>query len=111
MIPARWKLPLACALAIWLLLAGYWLKGLVEEAKQAETLREQVKANAAAQDRINGIAAETETKLAANRRREAEINRKWNTIREAESRAVCTLDDDVISLLRDATVPASLPAR
>lgn len=111
MTPGWWKVAAVCAAGIWLSLAGYWMKGLVEEAGQAQVLREQIKANRDAQDKINAVARAAETQLAAERRKAAELNRKWKAIRETESHAVCTLDDDTLGLLRDATVPAGLLPR
>lgn len=111
MTPGWWKLAAVCGAAIWLSLAGYWLKGVVEEAGQAEVLRGQIKANLEAQDKINTVARAAETQLASERRKAAELNRKWKVIRETESHAVCTLDDDTLGLLRDATGPAGVLPR
>ncbi len=106
-----WQSVAACAVVIWLSLAGYWLKGVVAEAEQADVLRGQIKANREAQDRINAVAQAAETTLAAERQKAAELNRKWRKTRDAETRAVCALDDDTLGVLREAARPAGVPAR
>lgn len=111
MLPMWVKPVAACAVVVWLFLAGFWLKGVVAEAGQADVLREQIKASREAQEKLNGIATAAEAKLAAERQQAAELNRKWRKTREAENRAVCPLDDDTIGVLREATRPAGVPAR
>ncbi|MDY3551383.1 hypothetical protein R5W24_000459 [Gemmata sp. JC717] len=111
MTPGLWKALVAAAVGIGLVLGGVWLKGTMAEAAQADVLREQIKADRAAQERANGIAQAAEEQLEAERQKSADLNRKWSQIRESKSRAVCALDDDTVSLLRDATSPASVPER
>lgn len=106
-----WQSVAACAVVIWLFLAGFWLKGVVAEAAQAEVLREQIKANREAQDKLNAVARAAEATLAAERQKAAELNRKWRKTRDAENRAVCALDDDTLGVLREAARPAGVPAR
>lgn len=111
MIPGWWKAAAVLVVAGWLFLAGYWLKGVVEESEQADVLREQIKTNREAQERVNARAALAESQLAAERAKAAALNRKWSKIRETEGRSVCTLDDDTLGLLREARKPAGVPAR
>lgn len=105
-----WKLAVFAAVAVWLSLAGYWLKGVVEEAGQADLLRQQIKATAKRIGEQNAIAKQAEAELQADRAALATLNKKWTAIRAQKDRAACQLDADAVRVLRDAA-PGHAPAR
>lgn len=90
--------------------AGFFIKGKFEEAAQADILRQQIKAQAEKQDDMKAKAEAAEAMLAALRRNQSDINRKWNQIR-AQDPSLCLLGDSRVGLLREATSPAGEAAR
>lgn len=100
-----WKPYLAVLILVAGVLSGLYLRGLYEEAGQADILRQQIKAAAERQDEQNAIAQAAEDRLRADRENLATLNRKWNAIRANKDRAPCQLDADALRMLRDADAP------
>lgn len=100
----------AVAAVIFVFLGGYRLKATVEEARQADVLRQQIRGMVERQDAAAITARATEAELARIRAANANLNRKWNAVR-AEKPDPCLLDDRRVGVLRDATGPSGDAAR
>lgn len=85
-------------------ISGYFVKDKIDEAAQADLLRQQIKAQIERQDAMAATARATEAERDAWRQRFATLNRKWSEIRAQEPNS-CLLGDSRIGLLRDATAP------
>ncbi|AWM37009.1 hypothetical protein GobsT_50940 [Gemmata obscuriglobus] len=86
-----------------LLLFGGWMKGIYDEAGQADILRQQIAATAERIDRQNALAKKAEAEMQADRLALATLNKKWTAIRAQKDRAVCQLDADAVRVLKDAS--------
>jgi hypothetical protein len=106
----RIKLLASAALALFVFLGGYYVKDKIDEAAQADLLRQQIKAQVERQDVLTDIARRTEKELAMIRAANSKLNRRWSSIR-AEKPNPNLLDADRIGLLRDATAPLGEAAR
>lgn len=106
----RIKIAALAATVLTVFLGGYFVKGKIEEAEQADLLRQQIRAQIERQDALTAIARRTEDELTRARAANANLNRRWNTLR-AEKPDPCLLDADRIGLLRDATAPLGEAAR
>jgi hypothetical protein len=106
----RIKLLASAAVALFVFLGGYYVKDKIDEAAQADLLRQQIKAQVEQQDALTAKAAATEAERDAWRQRFGNLNRKWSVIR-AQEPDTCPLGDSRIGLLRDATAPLGEAAR
>ena len=93
-----------------LLLFGGWMKGIYDEAGQADLLRQQIKATAERIDTQNAVAKRAEAQMQADRTTIAALNKKWTAVRANKDRAVCQLNADAIRVLKDAS-SGDAPAR
>jgi Tfp pilus assembly protein PilN len=102
--PLWLKAGAAVAVVVLIFVGGYFVKGKIEEAEQADILRQQIKAQIERQDVFAAAAKRTEDELARIKAEKSKTNREWDKIR-AEKPATHLLDDRRIRLLRDATAP------
>jgi hypothetical protein len=98
------------AAVVLVFVGGYFVKGKIEEAEQADILRQQIKAQIERQDVLAENAKRTEAELARIRAEKTNTDREWDKIR-AEKPATHLLDARRIRLLRDATAPMGETAR
>lgn len=104
-MPDFWVRAGAIAAAVLgIFLGGYFVKGKIEEAEQADILRQQIKTQIERQDAMAATAEKTEAELVQARSLNAKLNRKWSEIRAQDPHS-CLLGDSRIGLLRDATGP------
>lgn len=110
MSPVLLRMGLLALAVLSVFLGGYFVKGKIEEAEQADVLRQQIRAQVQRQDELAAKAEAVEAELANLRQKQSTINRKWNQLRAQES-SPCLLGDSRIGLLRDATGPVGETAR
>lgn len=104
MNPALIRMGLLTLAVLSVFLGGYFVKGKIEEAEQADVLRQQIRAQVERQDKLAAKAEAVEAELAVLRQKQSTINRKWSELR-AQEPSPCLLGDSRIGLLRDATGP------
>ena len=100
------KLGAVVAAIVVVFVAGLWINATMEEADQADILRKQIRVQIERQDRNDATARRVELELAEQRKKTANLYRRWSAIRETPSN-ICPLTDSRIRLLKDATAASS----
>jgi hypothetical protein len=96
-----WPIYLALASGI----ASWHVKGRFDEAAQARAMQQQVEANQQAQSEIAERAKSAESALASERQLTSYLNKQWSAARAKKSHPDCSLSDDALRVLKDATSP------